>query len=183
MIASTQTNEFLASVKAGGKGEAELLEAACARLKAAGLRVTRPRVAILRALIAQRSPASIERVHGGIGAGKCDLVTVYRCMAAFEEIRLVRRAYFLDGTSLYEIDLGQSARYHVVCKNTGQVEEVEEGSTAELTRALKGVEEALRAKGFTEVSHVVEFIGTAPVPAPRQDGEAKTAAPTPSAGA
>ena len=162
MIASTQTNDSLASVKAGGKGEEELLAAASARLKSAGLRVTRPRRAILAALIARRSPASIEQVHEALGASRCDLVTVYRCMAAFEEIHLARRTYFLDGTCLYEIDLGQSAKYHVVCKNTRQVEELDQGSTAELTRALHEVEEALRSRGYSEVSHVVEFIGIAP---------------------
>lgn len=162
MIASTQTNDALASVKAGENGEAELLAGTCERLKAAGLRVTRPRRRILAALLARRGPATIEQVHEELGAGRCDLVTVYRCMAAFEEIHLVRRTYFLDGTCLYEIDLGQSERYHIVCKNTRQLDEIDGGATAELAEALRRVEDSLRAKGYGEVSHVVEFIGTAP---------------------
>jgi Fur family ferric uptake transcriptional regulator len=174
MIASTQTNDSLATVKTSAKG-AEPVESACAKLKAAGLRITRPRLAILSALIARREPASIEQIHEELGPERCDLVTVYRCMAAFEEIQLVRRTYFLNGTSLYEIDLGKSARYHVVCKNARRVDDIDEETTVELTRVLQGVEEILRTKGYTEVSHVVEFIGMPPAPAARPKPETASA--------
>ncbi len=174
MIASTQTNDSLANVKTSPKGP-EPVEMACARLKAAGLRITRPRLAILAALAARREPASIEQIHEELGPARCDLVTVYRCIAAFEEISLVRRTYFLNGTSLYEINLGGAARYHVVCKNTRRVDDIDEATTAELTRALHGVEELLRTKGYTEVSHVVEFIGTPPAVPARPKLEPATA--------
>ncbi len=138
------------------------LDAACARLKGAGLRITQPRLAILSELIRRGAPASIEQIHGEVGASRCDLVTVYRCMAAFEGIALVRRAFFLNGSWLYAIDLGEPARYHVVCRASDRVDQIDAESGAALTSALQNAEEKLRARGYTEIGHIVEFFGVAP---------------------
>lgn len=161
MLASTQTNEPVANVKAAAK-PGEPMELACAHLKSAGLRITRPRLAILQALIDRSEPASIEQIHETLGDDKCDLVTVYRCMSAFEDIRLVRRAFFLNGTCLYALNLGRPTRYHVVCRQTRRMDEIDAETAAELARALATVEERLRAAGYADVGHLVEFTGTAP---------------------
>ena len=161
MIASTQTNHPLVGGKPGGKSNTPV-EFATARLKSAGLRITQPRLAILAELARQPQPVSIENLHDHLGANTCDLVTVYRCMAAFEEIGLVRRAFFHNGTALYEINLGQPTRYHVVCKATNRVEELDSEISAELNRTLQQIEEKLRAHGYEAVSHIVEFFGIAP---------------------
>lgn len=164
MIASHQTNEALANVKATANSQTPL-EAACAHLKSAGLRITRPRLAILEALIARSEPASIEQIHETVGADKCDLVTVYRCISAFEDIRLVRRALVVDGTCLYALNLGRPMRYHVVCKQTRRMDEIDGDAAVELARALSKVEEQLRAMGYADVGHMVEFSGTRRDPA------------------
>jgi Fur family ferric uptake transcriptional regulator len=160
MIASTQTNHPIAGVKNGK--EATPVEVACIKLKEAGLRITQPRVAILAALIKTGRPTSIDALHGQLGTNACDIVTVYRCMAAFESIGLVRRAFLINGTSLYEINLGDPNRYHVVCKQTNKVEELDPASANELRRSVQLVEEALRAQGYAEVGHIVEFFGKSP---------------------
>ena len=134
MIASTQTNHPIAGVK-NGKDQTPV-EVACYKLKEAGLRITQPRVAILAALIKAGRPTSIDALHGELGHNSCDIVTVYRCMAAFESIGLVRRAFLINGTSLYEINLGDPNRYHVVCKQTNKVEELDAASANELRRAV-----------------------------------------------
>src|ERR1044072_1461027 len=85
-------------------------------------------------------PTSIEQLHEDVGTQNCDLVTVYRCMAAFEDIGLVRRAFFHNGTALYEINLGQPTRYHVVCKASNQVEELDAETASELRRAIERVQ-------------------------------------------
>jgi Fur family ferric uptake transcriptional regulator len=162
MIASTQTNHPISGVK-DGKGVTPV-EVACAKLKEAGLRITQPRVAILAALIKAGRPTSIDTLHSELGNNSCDIVTVYRCMAAFESIGLVRRAFLINGTSLYEINLGDPNRYHVVCKDTNKVEELDAESAAELRRAVQQVENALRTKGYSEVGHIVEFFGKSPAP-------------------
>jgi Fur family ferric uptake transcriptional regulator len=131
-------------------------------LKEAGLRITQPRVAILAALIKTGRPTSIDALHSDLGPNSCDIVTVYRCMAAFESIGLVRRAFLINGTSLYEINLGDPNRYHVVCKQTNKVEELDAASANELRRAVQTVEDTLRSQGYSEVGHIVEFFGKSP---------------------
>lgn len=161
MIASTQTNHPLTGPKTGADQQAAL-DFATARLKSAGLRITQPRLAILAALSNRPQPTSIEQIHEIVGPDACDLVTIYRCMAAFEEIGLVRRAFFHNGTSLYEINLGQPMHYHVVCKATNNVEELDGETSAELHTALAKIEDKLRARGYAGVGHIVEFFGVAP---------------------
>ncbi len=160
MIASTQTNHPIAGVN-DGKGQTPV-EVACYKLKEAGLRITQPRIAILAALIKTGRPTSIDALHGELGHNSCDIVTVYRCMAAFESIGLVRRAFLINGTSLYEINLGDPNRYHVVCKQTNKVEELDAASANELRRAVQLVEDTLRSQGYAEVGHIVEFFGKSP---------------------
>jgi len=143
---------------ASGKAETPL-NIACARLKAAGLRITQPRIAILSVLIERNQPTSIEQIHQQLADGACDLVTVYRCLAAFEQIGIVRRSFFHNGTSLYAITLGETNSYHVIAKDTNRVEEIDAETTAELRRAVSDIEEKLKARGYREVSHVVEFFG------------------------
>src|ERR1700722_1028922 len=160
MIASTQTNHPIAGVK--DSKDQSPVDLACYKLKEAGLRITQPRIAILAALIKSGRPTSIDALHGELGPNSCDIVTVYRCMAAFESIGLVRRAFLINGTSLYEINLGDPNRYHVVCKNTNKVEELDAASASELRRSVQMVEDALRSQGYAEVGHIVEFFGKSP---------------------
>jgi len=163
MIASTQTNHPLAGAKADAANEQTPITLACAHLKKSGLRITQPRIAILSALIKRGQPASIEQIHGDLAQDSCDLVTVYRCLSAFEEIGLVRRSFYRNGTSLYAINLGETnTGYHFVCKDNSQVEAIDAETTAELRRCVLQVEETLRAKGYTDVTHMVEFFGKAP---------------------
>jgi Fur family ferric uptake transcriptional regulator len=138
------------------------VELATTKLKSAGLRITQPRLAILAALSKRDQPASIEHLHVDVGTENCDLVTVYRCMAAFEEIGLVRRAFFHNGTALYEISLGQPTRYHVVCKTTNRVDVLDSATAEELRRTIDAVQEKLRERGYGDVGHIVEFFGVAP---------------------
>jgi Fur family transcriptional regulator, ferric uptake regulator len=164
MIASTQTNHPLTTGVRPASELSSAVELATAKLKSAGLRITQPRLAILAALSQRAQPTSIEQIHedlGGVG-GQCDLVTVYRCMAAFEEIDLVRRAFFHNGTALYEMNVGKQARYHVVCKATDRVEELDAESATELRRAIEAVQERLLSRGFTDLGHIVEFFAVSP---------------------
>ncbi len=162
MIASTQTNHPLAGMSKPAAKTASPVELATAKLKSAGLRITQPRLAILAALSNRSQPTSIEQLHEDVGSDNCDLVTVYRCVAAFEDIGVVRRAFFHNGTAMYEMNVGRPARYHFVCKQTNRVEELDAETTDELRRAIEVVQEKLRARGFSEVGHIVEFFGVAP---------------------
>ncbi len=165
MIASTQTNHPIASSSTGAGSSATTprpIDTATARLKAAGLRITQPRIAILETMIRFGQPASIEQIHTELSQDFCDLVTVYRCLAVFEELGLVRRSFFHNGTSLYEINLAGTSRYHVICKASNRVEEIDAETVAELRRAVEHIEETLKTRGYTDVSHMVEFFGVSP---------------------
>ena len=162
MIASTQTNHPLASVKQPGATPQAAIDVACSRLKAAGLRITQPRVAILEALLKRDHPASIEQIHGDLSNSACDLVTVYRCLAAFQEVGLVRLCYFHNGTSLYQIKLDTENPYHIISKETNEIEELDSESAAELRSAIGRIQEALKARGYSEVSHLVQFFAQKP---------------------
>jgi Fur family ferric uptake transcriptional regulator len=162
MIASTQTHHPLAGNGKALRNTPSAVELATSKLKSAGLRITQPRLAILAALANRAHPTSIEQLHEDVGTDSCDLVTVYRCMAAFEDIGLVRRAFFHNGTALYEMNLGQPPRYHVVCKSTNRVEEIDATIADELRRTIESVQEKLRARGYGEVGHIVEFFAVSP---------------------
>lgn len=119
------------------------------------MRITKPRLAIIGALHRHEGPISIERVHQEMGAGVCDLVTVYRCLAAFEEIGLVRRSYLHTGTCLYELTLDSARHHHIVCKVCSATERID-------CFPVEGVERLLTERGYTQISHVVEFFGVCP---------------------
>lgn len=128
------------------------LEEALGVLRAHELRITRPRRAILETLLRRQAPATIEDIHRELEAGLCDLATVYRCLATFEKLELVRRCYFEDGTSLYEIDLGPDHRHHIVCTGCHKVEALD-------FCVVEGLERLVRERGYSQVSHMLEFFG------------------------
>jgi Fur family ferric uptake transcriptional regulator len=105
---------------------------------------------------------SIEQIHGELRTRSCDLVTVYRCLAAFEEIGLVRRSFFHNGTSLYQLSDHKEAAYHIVTKETHEVRALDAAISARLASAIKEVEEQLKIEGYTDVSHLLEFFARPP---------------------
>lgn len=154
MISATQSNHPLATVAQADARESALTEARN-RIRQAGMRITQPRLAIIASLHRHEGPVSCERIHQDVGIGTCDLVTVYRCLAAFEGMGLVRRSYLHNGTCLYELTLTAPRHYHIVCKACGATERME-------YFPVEGVERLLAERGYAQVSHVVEFFGVCP---------------------
>lgn len=154
MIAATQSNHPLAAINNESHANSALDEART-RIRNARMRITKPRVAIIESLQRHVGPVSIERLHQDVGAGVCDLVTVYRCLSAFESLDMVRRSYLHNGTCLYELTLGSQRHYHIICKSCGQTERVE-------YFPVEGIQRMLTARGYTGLSHVVEFFGVCP---------------------
>ena len=162
MIASTQTNHPIAGVKSDAVVDSKPIEMAINRLRSSGLRITQPRIAILETMLRLAQPTSIEQIHKELADSSCDLVTVYRCLAVFEELGLVRRSFFHNGTSLYEINLSETSRYHIICKASNRVEEIDPATAAELREMVQKIEQTLKSRGYTDVSHMVEFFGVSP---------------------
>lgn len=163
MIASTQTNHPMGTLK--GVKHQSPIEYACARLKAAGMRITQPRISILRALINRSVPASIEQIHSDLPPDTCDLVTVYRCLSVFEDIGLVRLGYFHNGASVYQLTLNSEVTpYHIITKGEHKVAELDAESSAELREVITRIENRLRENGYEKVSHILEFFVSAATP-------------------
>jgi Fur family ferric uptake transcriptional regulator len=158
MIASTQTNHPLALTQKGQTSKSSI-QYACDRLKEAGLRITQPRISILTTLINRSIPASIEQIHDDLPPGTCDLVTVYRCLAVFQQIGLVRLSYFYNGASAYQLTLTSDTipPYHIIFKKDTEVRELDAESAAELRAVISKIEGKLREAGHEKVSHIVEF--------------------------
>lgn len=139
-------------------GENSPLQAAIAKIRAAGLRITQPRVALLTLLLERTAPASIEALHREIQKKHPpDLVTVYRNLAAFEELGLVRRLYSDNGTFLWQIVSEGISPYLIISKVTADSEPLDTGLTDVIRSALTRVEEILKSRGYTDVTHKVQF--------------------------
>lgn len=171
MIAATQSNHPLAGVLA--PKTVSPLDDACARLRKAGMRITKPRVALIEALARRAAPVAIDTLHQELTTEACDLVTVYRCLAAFEKVGIVRRSFLHNGTSMYELVLGaQPKHYHIVCKQCGATEPVP-------YFPIEGAERLLRERGYSELSHLVEFFGVCPACQQKAAGNRVAAAVAP----
>jgi Fe2+ or Zn2+ uptake regulation protein len=132
-----------------------LLESALQTLRQHGSRVTGPRRAILGILTAEHGPFTAEELHARIAKGGCDLVTVYRSLAAMEELNLVRRCDFGDGSYRYEINTGEHHHHHIVCRVCHGAE------TLDLCVA-DGLERMARQMGYANVTHALEIFGICP---------------------
>lgn len=94
-------------------------------IRAAGLKVTAPRMKILQLL--ENSPehhVSAEDVYRMLLDAKEEigLATVYRVLTQFESAGLVERHNFEDGYSVFELSSGVH-HDHIVCVKCGRVEE------------------------------------------------------------
>ena len=132
-----------------------LLEAALQTLRGHGHRITGPRRAILSLLAHEHGPFTAEEVHRRMEAGECDLVTVYRCLAAMEELDLVRRCDFGDGSYRYEFNTGEHHHHHIVCRVCHRVETLE-------FCVADGLERMARQMGYAKVTHMLEIFGICP---------------------
>ena len=129
-----------------------LLEAAVQVLREHRHRVTVPRRAILSVLVKEHGPFTADEIHRRVGGEVCDLVTVYRCLAAMEEIGLVRRCDFGDGSYRYEVSVGGEHHHHIICRTCHGVETLDRCMAEDLERLA-------RKMGYVAVSHTLEVFG------------------------
>ncbi|HHI76973.1 MAG TPA: ferric iron uptake transcriptional regulator [Gammaproteobacteria bacterium] len=94
-------------------------------IKKAGLKVTLPRVKILKVLEASESHhMTAEDVYRALleRNEEIGLATVYRVLTQFVDAGLVERHHFEGGQAIFELNRG-SHHDHIVCQQCGQVEE------------------------------------------------------------
>ena len=92
-------------------------------LKEAGLKVTSPRVKILRLLQLPRNQhVSAEDLYKKLleQGDEVGVATVYRVLNQFDEVGIVTRHHFTGGKSVFEL-AKQNHHDHIVCLQCGEV--------------------------------------------------------------
>jgi len=130
----------------------EQYEGALQTLRDHSHRITEPRKAILTVLTHEHGPFTVEEIHQQMEKGVCDLVAVYRCIAAMEEINLVRRCDLGDGTYRYEFNTGEHHHHHIVCRSCQKVETLDMCVADSLERMARQI-------GYANVTHTLEIFG------------------------
>ena len=94
-------------------------------LRLAGLRVTRPRLAVLSSL-ARHSHASADEVHAAVCTGLpgTSLQAVYNVLADLTAARLLRRLEPAGSSARYERRVGDN-HHHLVCRACGTIRDVD----------------------------------------------------------
>lgn len=116
------------------------------------LRITQPRLEILKVLKDCHKPVTISEMQDKLGKKKIDQATIYRTMDSFLEKRIVATYDFKDNFTRYEMIVDRDHHHHVVCKKCGKVENIEDCFSNEIEKDLK-------KKGYKEITHYMEFFG------------------------
>lgn len=131
------------------------MESAIARMKQKSLRITSPRLAMLKVLAEATAPLSAEQIHSQAGDGTLDLVTVYRSLEALDNAGIAQRHPLERGRSLYALTTPGHHHHHVICRHCGKIERLPGCDTSRL-------EAAARSQGFSDLTHVMEIYGVCP---------------------
>lgn len=115
-------------------------------------RITGPRLEILCVLKSNHKPLTISEIHSQVKNKKIDLATIYRTINLFAELGIVYEIDFKDEFKRYELVYDRHHHHHIVCKKCKKVENVE-------ACVLEELEKLLNKKGYTEISHSLEFFG------------------------
>ena len=103
----------------------EPIAQAAARLRAAGLRATGPRVAVL-AEVAAGPHLTVEQIAGGARRrlGAISTQAVYDALGALTSVGLVRRIEPAGSPTRYETRVGDN-HHHVVCRSCGAIADIQ----------------------------------------------------------
>ena len=128
------------------------------RLRRKSRKVTGPRQALLEVLRRQAHPMTSKEIFDSLPKDLCDLATVYRSLRLLEQMGMVKRFDFGDGTARFELleEGDDGHHHHLVCTRCAEIIELDECSMTES-------EERIAARnGFKSVTHKLEFFGICP---------------------
>jgi Fur family ferric uptake transcriptional regulator len=128
------------------------------RLRRQSHKVTGPRQALLNLLRTQAHPMSAKEMFAALPKHECDLATIYRSLRLLEQMGMVKRFDFGDGSARFELleEGDDGHHHHLVCIQCSGIVELDECSMTEL-------EERIAARnGFKRVTHKLEFFGICP---------------------
>lgn len=139
-----------------------LLQQAIERLKATGQKLTRPRQSLLKAMLEMNGPFSAEDLFlkGRRSRQNPDLVTVYRSLTRFADLGIISRVDLGDNVIRYELNAHDgSHHHHVICTSCRKVEPI---SICGSEGTLHKQEKDLANKGYSNLTHRLEFFGLCP---------------------
>ena len=128
------------------------------RLRHRSRKITGPRAAILEILRRHPHPLTNREIYSEMPGGQCDLATIYRSMHLLEEIGIVKRFDFGDGTARFELvgERDDGHHHHLVCTQCSEVVEIEECFPEIIEKRIAS------RNGFKAVTHKLEFFGICP---------------------
>ena len=128
------------------------------RLRALGLRITRPRRLILDTLAGAERPLSPYALHDLLAARgeQVDTVSIYRTLEALERTGLAHRVAFSGGYLPCRLEDHPGCHHHLICRDCGVVAEVDCPGMAAVER------DAAAESRFRIERHLVEFVGLCP---------------------
>jgi Fur family zinc uptake transcriptional regulator len=126
-------------------------------LRAAGYRITMPRVQVIRALGDTSTALSAYEIHEKIlsSGGKIDVVSVYRILSTLQEVGLIHHIGVVDGYfPCRMVDCDANRSEVVVFEDSGEVKELD------LPQAMiDAIEEQATENGFQVITIKVEITG------------------------
>ncbi len=128
---------------------------ALSAMRAAGLKETLPRRAVVEALATLSKPATPAQIAATTAKRKTpvNLVTVYRIVEALEPLGIVHRHPCSGAFSLCQLDSVAGHHGFLHCHDCGKTEEFQSEELCSLEKSIAG-----RA-GFLSQSHVAEIVG------------------------
>ncbi len=124
-----------------------------------GLRLTRPRRAVLDALAESREPVTVVEIHARIDPPRPNIVSVYRTMHLLTRLGLLRVTDSTHGSQRYELtEQFTGHHHHLICRGCGRIEDLEGCVLADevLTRLTRFVRQSRR---FQVTEHELRLFG------------------------
>jgi Fur family ferric uptake transcriptional regulator len=123
-------------------------------LRVSGYRITKPRRAVIKALLEHGSYSSPAEVHARarLHCPTVGLVTIYRTLDLLAEMGYVRRIHTDQGCNSYAA-ASHGHRHHVVCRQCGAAVEVE---GCDLSPFMERVS---KETGYRIEDHLLELVG------------------------
>ena len=123
-----------------------------AALRDHGFRSTEGRLALLSILKSEHAPLSVPVLMKKLG-NNLDEVNVYRALEALSDKGLLARSDLRQGGARYEY--AHSHHHHLICKDCGLTEDVEECADKRMEQKALG-----NSRAFAAIqTHALEFFG------------------------
>ncbi|MFZ9919629.1 MAG: Fur family transcriptional regulator [Terrimicrobiaceae bacterium] len=133
------------------------LEKVSELLRREGLRMTKKREGILRALFEAKAPMSLQEIQTAAGThspAMPDYATVFRTILLMEKLRLIHKVNLQRSRSHYELSDPHKHYDHLVCRECGEVVLID------IPCPIGDAEKTIaRQYGFRDLSHSLEFFG------------------------